>query len=136
MKRSISCRNLIFLKHVSLIYETFLAFHWRGESATPRVGESATPRLAESESRQLPDSPSRRVVFRLRISPRIRSQNRNCSKCSVRDQCRTDFCKNTSKSASLPCPFNYETFLAFQRRGGRDGEERQEDSHHQLPGHV
>jgi len=47
------------------------------------VGESSTLRLVESESRRLPDSPSRRVVFRLRISPQIRSQNQNGSKCSV-----------------------------------------------------
>jgi len=55
---------------------------------------------------RLPDSASRGVVFRLRISPRIRSQNRNGSKCSVRNLGRTDLCKNPRKSASLPCPFN------------------------------
>jgi hypothetical protein len=54
----------------------------------------------------LPDSASRGVVFRLRISPRIRCQNRNGSKCSVRDLCRNDLCKHPRKSASLPCPFN------------------------------
>ena len=54
---------------------------------------------------RLPDSASRGVVFRLRISPRIRSPNRNGSKCSVNNLCRTDFCKNPRKSASLPCPF-------------------------------
>jgi hypothetical protein len=54
---------------------------------------------------RLGESASRGVVFRLRISPRIRSQNRNGSKCSVRDLCRTDLCKNPRKSASLPCPF-------------------------------
>ncbi len=54
---------------------------------------------------RFPDSASQGVVFRLRISLRIWSQNRNCSKCSVRDLCRTDLCKNPRKSASLPCPF-------------------------------
>jgi hypothetical protein len=54
---------------------------------------------------RLPDSVSRGVVFRLRISPRIRSPNRNGSKFSVRNLCRTDFCKTPRKSASLPCPF-------------------------------
>jgi hypothetical protein len=62
---------------------------------------------------RLPDSASRGVVFRLRISPRIRSQNRNGSKCSVRDLCRTDLCKNPRKSASLPCPFNGAFFPAL-----------------------
>ena len=55
---------------------------------------------------RLPDSASRGVVFRLRISPWIWSPNRNGSKYSVRNLCRTDFCKNPRKSASLPCPFN------------------------------
>ncbi len=54
---------------------------------------------------RLPDSVSRGVVFRLRISPRIRSQNWNGSKCSVRYLCRTHLCENPRKSASLPCPF-------------------------------
>jgi hypothetical protein len=76
------------------------------DSPTCRVVESATPRLAESESRRLPDSASRGVVFRLRISPRIRSQKRNGSEGSVRDLWGPNFCKNPRKSASLPCPFN------------------------------
>ena len=45
------------------------------------------------------------LVFRLRISLRIRSPNRNGSKFSVRNLCRTDICKNPRKSASLPCPY-------------------------------
>jgi hypothetical protein len=46
----------------------------------------ATPRLAEfSFKHSKADSPSRGVIFRLRISPRIRSQNWNGSKGSVRD---------------------------------------------------
>ncbi len=50
-------------------------------------------------------------LFRLRISPWIRSPNRNGAKCSVRNLCRTDFCENPRKSASLPCPFN--TWIMF-----------------------
>ncbi len=53
------------------------------------------------------NSSSRGVVFRLQISPWIRSQNRNASKHSVRDLCQTGLCKNPRKSASLPCPFKY-----------------------------
>jgi hypothetical protein len=79
--------------------------HSKADSPTRRVGKSSTPRLTESESRRLLDSASRGVVFQLRISPRIRSQNRNGSKSSVRDLWGTDFCKNPRKSASLPCPF-------------------------------
>ncbi len=75
------------------------------DSPTRRVRESATPRLVVSESRRLADSPSRGVVFRLRISPRIRSQKRNGSKDSVRDLWGPNFCKNPRKSVSLPCPF-------------------------------
>jgi len=37
------------------------------------------------QSCRLPDSSIRGVVFRIRISPRIRSQNQNSSKWSVRD---------------------------------------------------
>jgi hypothetical protein len=54
----------------------------------------------------LPDSPMRGVVFRIQISPRIWSQNRNSSKCSVRDLGQNDLCKNLRKFSSLPCPFN------------------------------
>jgi hypothetical protein len=53
----------------------------------------------------LVDSPKRVFIFRIRISPRIRSQNRNSSKCSVRDLCQSDLCKNLGKFSSLPCPF-------------------------------
>ncbi len=58
------------------------------------------------QSWQFPNSVSRGVIFRLRISPRIRSRNRNGSKCSVRDLCRTDLRKNPRKPVSLPSPFN------------------------------
>ncbi len=64
-------------------------------------------------SSRLPDSASRGVVFRLRISPQIRSPIRNGSKCSVRNLCRTDFCKNPRKSASLPCPFKGTVWRYF-----------------------
>ncbi len=53
----------------------------------------------------LPDSTSWGVDFRLRISPQIWSKSRNSSNSSVRDQCRTDLCKNLGKFGSLPCPF-------------------------------
>jgi hypothetical protein len=56
------------------------------DSLTRRVRESPILRLAEfSFKHSKDDSPSRRVVFRLQISPRIRSQNQNGSKGSVRD---------------------------------------------------
>ncbi len=58
------------------------------------------------QSCRLPGSASHGVVFRLRISLQIRSENRSGSKCCVRDSGGTDFCKNPRKSASLPCPFN------------------------------
>ncbi len=59
------------------------------------------------QSCRLPDSASRGVVFGLRISPRIQSQNRNGSKRSVRDICQTSLCKNPRKSTLLLCPFKY-----------------------------
>jgi hypothetical protein len=78
-----------------------------------RVGESTRLPIdticSNLQSQRLLESRNRRVVFRLRISPRIQSQNWNGSKCSVRvlrDQCQTDLCKNLGKSASLLCPFN------------------------------
>ncbi len=55
---------------------------------------------------QLSGLASRGVVSRLQISPRIRSQNRNGSKGTVRDSCGTALCKTPEKSDSLPCPFN------------------------------
>jgi len=56
---------------------------------------------------------SRSGVFLLQISLRIRSQNQNRSKGSVRDLSRrTGLCKNTKKSASLPCPFKPFHFFA------------------------
>ncbi len=50
---------------------------WKENSARLRVGDSSTWQVGES--------PTPRLVFRLWISPRIRSQNRNGSKCRVRD---------------------------------------------------
>jgi hypothetical protein len=46
------------------------------------------------------------VYFCIKQTFRIRSQNRNGSKGSVRDLWGTNFCKNPRKSASLPCPFH------------------------------
>ncbi len=62
-------------------------------------------RLPDSPSRRVADSSSWGVVFRLWISPRNWSQNRNGSKGSVRDLWGTNFCKNPRKSFSLPCTF-------------------------------
>ncbi len=78
------------------------------------VGESPTLRVVDTESRRLPVSLSRGIIFRIGISPRIRSQNRNGSKCSVRDLCRTDLCKNLGKFGSLPCLFKIFGFLQVQ----------------------
>ncbi len=91
-----------------------------GESTTHRHGESATLQLTNAGSQRLSDSPTHRygeftlknsiadtgVDFRLRMSPQIGSQNRNGSKDSLRDLCRTDSCKkNLKKACSLQCPF-------------------------------
>ncbi len=35
----------------------------------------------------------------------------NSSKCSVRDLCQNDLCKNPRKSATLPCPFKEKYFI-------------------------
>jgi hypothetical protein len=55
-----------------------------------------TPRLTDAVSR-----------FRIWISPRIRSQNRNGLKGNVRDLGKSDLCKNIGKTGSLPCPFKH-----------------------------
>ncbi len=47
------------------------------------------------------------VDLGLRISPRIRSQNRNISIGCVSDLCRTYLCKKVEKTGSLPCSFKY-----------------------------
>jgi hypothetical protein len=47
----------------------------------------------------------RGVNFRILISPRIRSQNLNSLKGSVRNLGQSDLCKNIGKTGSLPCPF-------------------------------
>jgi hypothetical protein len=47
----------------------------------------------------------RGVDFRMWISPRIRSQNRNGLKGSVMDLGQSDLCKNIGKTGSLSCPF-------------------------------
>ncbi len=46
-----------------------------------------------------------RVDFRIWICLRIRSQNRNGLKGSVRDLGQSDLCKNIGKTGSLLCPF-------------------------------
>ncbi len=48
------------------------------------------------------DTPGNLVGVRIRISPRIRSQNRNGLKGSVRDLGHSDLCKNIEKTGSLP----------------------------------
>ncbi len=48
-----------------------------------------------------PDSPMRGVDFRIRISPRIRSQNWNGLKGGVRDLGQSDLCKNIEKTVPL-----------------------------------
>ncbi len=53
------------------------------------------------------------MVFRIWISLRIRSQNRNGSKCSVRDLGQSDLCKNLGKFGSLPCPFKKKRQIGF-----------------------
>jgi hypothetical protein len=82
---------------------------------TPLIYLKVEKNCIYRHSCRLPDSASRGVVFRLRISPRIRSTNRNGSKYSVRNLCRTDFSKNPRKSASLPCPF--KSTVLNQERG-------------------
>jgi hypothetical protein len=70
------------------------------------------------------------VGFRLRISPRIRSQNRNGSKGCVSDLCWTDSCKKIKKSGSLLCPFklwDYPYLWAREEEG-----EEQEGAESQL----
>ncbi len=69
------------------------------------------------QSSRLPDWPIRGVVFRIPISPRIQSQHRNGSKCSVRDLGQSDLCKNLRKFGSLPCPFKQSLALAHIGKG-------------------
>ncbi len=100
-------------------------YRWFTESATLRLNDTVSRRLTVSLVWWVDDSPYHRygefsfkkfnsqlsvlvmrgVVFRIRISPGIRSQNWNGSKGSVRDSWGTNFCKNPRKSVSLPCPF-------------------------------
>ncbi len=80
----------------------------RNPKTTPQVRESTRLPIdtiffkpLNRQSCRLPDLPSRGVVFRLRISPQIQSQNRNGSKGSVRNLWGTNFCKNPRKSTSF-----------------------------------
>jgi hypothetical protein len=71
------------------------------------VIEKRFPDRRVGESTRLPIDT---IFFKLLINQwRIRSQNRNGSKGSVRDLWGANFCKNPRKSASLPCPFNFFT---------------------------
>ncbi len=79
-------------------------YHWCGESTTLHIINTESFLLKKFHSR-LSVSVMRRVVFRIWISPQIRSQNQNGPKGSVRDSWGANFCKNPRKSASLPCPF-------------------------------
>ncbi len=53
------------------------------------------PTFQETRQRKnsIADSPTHRVDFRLRIFPRIRSQNQNSSKASIRDLCWPGLCE-------------------------------------------
>ncbi len=66
----------------------------------------------------LVDSPMRGVDFWIRISPRIRSKNRNGLRGSARDLGQGDLCKNINKTGSLPCHFkvsnNFSLFFLMQ----------------------
>ena len=71
------------------------------------------------QSCRLPDSSIRGVVFRIRISPRIRSQNQNSSKCSVRDLGQSDLCRQTDRQTerqtSKYLPVLYCSFLLYSK---------------------
>jgi hypothetical protein len=75
---------------------------------------SAGSMRPQVDSTQLASSPeltdrlvaSRGVVFRLRISPRIRSRNRNGSKGNVTDSWGTDFCKTPENPPHCHVPLN------------------------------
>jgi hypothetical protein len=115
-------------KLLTLWLAEFSFKHSKADSPTRWVRESATPRLAESESQQLPDSPSQRVadsqtprvresltrrlvswgvVFWLRISPQIQSQNWNGSKGSIRDLRGTNFCKTPENPPHCHVPLSW-----------------------------
>ncbi len=91
-----------FSEYQAFAARSFLGYFWV-KLFTANYGNS-------SYRSSLSDSASRGVVFRLRISPKIRSYNRISSKRSVRDLCRTGLCKNPRKSASLPCPLREKDF--------------------------
>ncbi len=72
---------------------------------------SNSRRYSYSKNYYSPLSPMRGVSFRIRISPRIRSQNRHGLKSSVRDLGQSDLCKNIGKTGSLPCPFKKKSTI-------------------------
>jgi hypothetical protein len=90
----------------------------RNRKTTPRLGESESrllnvskksPLFGESESRRLPDLASRG------ISLRIRSQNRNGSKGSVKDLWGTNFCKTPENPPYWHVPLNERQWTTKQR---------------------
>jgi hypothetical protein len=52
----------------------------RNRKTTPRPGDSPSRGIGDFPTHRVGESPTRRVVLPLRISPRIRSRNRNGSK--------------------------------------------------------
>ncbi len=91
-----------------------------GSSWVPYTTFRAVPILTSNSRRysysknDSPISPIRGVDFRIRISPRIRSQNRNGLKSSVRDLGQSDLCKNIEKTGSLLSL--YRISLSYWRR--------------------
>ncbi len=74
------------------------------DSPNRRVGDLSIPRLAESAS-----------CFSITNISENSKPKSDGLKCSVRDQCRTDLCKNLGKSASLPCPFKITVWRVILR---------------------
>jgi hypothetical protein len=61
---------------------------------------------------RLPDSASRFSITNISANSKPKS---NGSKRSVKNLCQTGLCKNSRKSASLPCPFNkFMPILVFR----------------------
>ncbi len=96
---------------------------WNQEYNAPH--SKPNPRLAESESRllkmlkrKLAESESRRLaelrsLFSITISPRIRSQNRNGSKCSVRTNAEPIYAKTPENPSLCHGPLS-RIFVIFE----------------------